>query len=187
MDATLGMPAHTAVLRAAVFSYYMIFGSLGDVVLLAAWLLWFRGALVFKFLEEFLEILDSQLFIRATIVAVAAFTSFKYVRHRSRAVELPTWDGPSRPLLFPCRTTHTRFFPKKHSFSYSYLLVGIPIGWTGAAGGMISNDEHNTGVKGWYSINAADYLERGNGHLGLRGKLDPYLESQVCRRLDCLR
>ncbi|KAI4866740.1 hypothetical protein F4820DRAFT_457416 [Hypoxylon rubiginosum] len=141
------MPAHTAVLRAAVLSYNMIFGGLGDVVLLTAWLFWFRGALVLKFLE-------------------------------GRAVELPAWDGPGRPLLFPCQTTHTRFFPKKHSFSYSYLLVGIPIGWTGAAGGMISNDEHNTGVKGWYSINAADYLERGNGHLGLRGKLDAYLESQ---------
>ncbi|KAI1773462.1 hypothetical protein F4818DRAFT_110435 [Hypoxylon cercidicola] len=174
MDAILGMPVHTAVLRAAVFSYYMIFGSLGDVVLLTAWLLWARGALVLKFLETF----NSQLFIRAATVAIVALASFTYLRHRNRAAELPAWNGPGRPLLFPCGTTHTRFFPEKHSFSYSYLLVGIPVGWTGVAGGMISNDEHNTGANGWYRINAADYLERGNGHLGLRGKLDAYLESQ---------
>jgi len=26
-----------------------------------------------------------------------------------------------RPVIHPCRTTHTRIFPTKHSFSYSYL------------------------------------------------------------------
>ncbi|KAI1802161.1 hypothetical protein F4811DRAFT_563440 [Daldinia bambusicola] len=88
------------------------------------------------------------------------------------------WNGPGRPLLFPCRTTHTRLFPKKHSFSYSYLLVGIPVGWTGVASGIISNDENKTGVEGWYKIDASDYLDRGHGQLGLRGKLDAYLESQ---------
>jgi len=94
-------------------------------------------------------------------------------------------------VLFPCRTTHTRLFPKKHSFSYSYLVVGIPVGWEGAVGGMVSAGVKNSGGfwswlspkaaprKGWYDVDASDYLERGNGHLGLRGKLDAYLDSQV--------
>ncbi|KAL8418063.1 hypothetical protein RB594_001610 [Gaeumannomyces avenae] len=98
-------------------------------------------------------------------------------------------SGPGKPLLFPSRTTHSRMFPKKHSFSYSYLVVGIPVGWSGASGGLISADLPpspkwlswlwpGTGVtKGWYHVDAADYLERGNGHLGLRGKLDAYLAS----------
>lgn len=174
MDVILGMPVHTAVLRAAALCYYMVFGRLGDVVILAAWLLWVRGSLIFKFLQSH----DSELFVRAVALTTAVFTSWKYMQHRSQTVELSTWNGPGRPLLFPCQTTHTRFFPKKHSFAYSYLMVGIPVDWTGVAGGMISN-EYDTGAKGWYNIDAADYLERGNGHLGLRGKLDAYLESQV--------
>jgi len=55
-------------------------------------------------------------------------------------------------------------------------MIGFPVGWEGVAGGMISTGSQN---KGWYHIDAADYLERGNGHLGLRGKLDAHLTSQV--------
>ena len=99
-------------------------------------------------------------------------------------------DKGPRPLFFPARTTHTRIFPKVHSFSYSYLLVGIPVGWQGSVGGMLAADQGSRAVKdctqdgspgsGWYTVDAADYLERGNGHLGLHGKLGKFLESQVC-------
>jgi len=94
-------------------------------------------------------------------------------------------------VMLPCRTTHSRLFPKRHSFSYSYLVVGIPVGWEGNAGGMVSVGNHMSPEmaswfppkpvpqKGWYDVDASDYLERGNGHLGLRGKLNAYLESQV--------
>lgn len=94
------------------------------------------------------------------------------------------WTGPGKPLLFPCITTHTRLVPKMHSFVYSYLVVGVPVGWTGVCGGMISVAGEGPAVdrkreqKGWYHIDAGDYLERGNGHLGLRGKLDAHLLSQ---------
>ncbi|KAK3360268.1 hypothetical protein B0T25DRAFT_565187 [Lasiosphaeria hispida] len=81
-------------------------------------------------------------------------------------------------------------FPKKHSFSYSYLAVGVPVDWEGNAGGMVSvGVEGESGLsswfslaprtrQGWYTIDAGDYLERGNSKLGLRGKLDTYLRSQ---------
>lgn len=93
-----------------------------------------------------------------------------------------------KPLLFPCRTTHTRLFPKKHSFSYSYLCVGIPIGWQGSLNSFLSVDfrGHLTGKAykqwwpSWFSIMSSDYLNRGSHAAGLKGKLDDYLESQVC-------
>ena len=93
--------------------------------------------------------------------------------------------GTLKPLVLPCRTTHTRLFPKKHGFSYSYLQVGIPVGWRGSISSMLSADTNgipNSGprstAKSWFSVDAADYLDRGNGQLGLKGKLDLYIESQ---------
>ena len=90
-----------------------------------------------------------------------------------------------KPLLFPSRTTHTRVVPKLHSFSYSYLLVGIPVGWRGSAGSMISADidlpirgENQRLVRGWFHIDAADHLDRGEAYLGLHGKLGAYLKAQ---------
>ncbi|KAK1979155.1 hypothetical protein LZ30DRAFT_188008 [Colletotrichum cereale] len=99
------------------------------------------------------------------------------------------WTTPVRPLLIPCTTTHRRTFPEKHAFAYSYLVVGIPVGWRGTYAGVVSSGVPTPGWtswfsvapkpgKGWFDVDPADYLDRGNGHLGLRGKLDAYLESQ---------
>ena len=101
-------------------------------------------------------------------------------------------NSPSlRPLLFPCRTTHTRFFPEKHSFSYSYLFVGIPIGWHGKTASTVSVDSASASTqsgnldgspnnlrRAWFNVDAADYLERGN-YLSLQDKLRAYLQSEV--------
>ena len=109
----------------------------------------------------------------------------------SRSGESEKLDiGPAelslKPRIFPCRTTHTRMFPKIHSFSYSYLMIGVPVGWRGTICSMVSADldmmhtfksTYRT-YKGWFNIEAADYLARGNAHLGLRGKLHAYLKSQ---------
>lgn len=94
------------------------------------------------------------------------------------------WTGPGKVLLFPCKTTHSRLFPKKHSFVYSYLVVGLPVGWEGVSGGLVSSSSArqswlSLARRGWYHVDPEDYLERGGGHLGLRGKLDAYLKSQV--------
>ena len=82
-------------------------------------------------------------------------------------------------------------FPKKHSFAYSYLVVGIPVGWEGYAGGVITvGAKSESGLsswfsltprlrKGWYNVDAGDYLARGNSERGLRGKLDDYLRAEV--------
>jgi hypothetical protein len=125
--------------------------------------------------------------VQAVFTALIALQAFKFVGSSSTR-----WAGPGRPLLFPCRTTHSRLFPKKHSFSYSYLVVGIPVGWEGVAGGLVSacsKGQKNERLawwsllsnpsKAWYHVDAADYLERGNSYLGLRGKLDSFLKAQV--------
>ncbi|MCJ1469592.1 hypothetical protein MMC07_008227 [Pseudocyphellaria aurata] len=81
-------------------------------------------------------------------------------------------------------------FPKKHSFSYSYLFVGIPVGWHGSLGSLLSADLEGCHTetekikpsqlqrRSWFHVEAADYLERGHHDLGLKGKLDVYLKSQ---------
>ena len=88
------------------------------------------------------------------------------------------------PLIFPCRTTHTRLFPAKHAFSYSYLYVGIPIGWRGDIGTIPAADRRSAysqcpeGQGAWFSVEAEDYLQRGGHADGLRGKLYDYLAAQ---------
>lgn len=90
-----------------------------------------------------------------------------------------------RPLLFPCQTTHTRLFPEKHSFSYPYLLVGVPVGRRGGANSFLSADLQSGNVdeahksKAWFHVSARDHLERGEHVDGLRGKLDDFLQAQV--------
>ena len=101
----------------------------------------------------------------------------------SRAKEKAQSQAGPPPLMIPCRTTHTRLSPTKHSFSYSYLFVGIPVGWTGRAGTILSADSHCRAVQGdrrrtWFSVEAEDYLERENHPGGLRGKLFKYLRTQ---------
>jgi len=78
------------------------------------------------------------------------------------------------PAIIPSRTSHTRLIPTKHTFDYSYLLVGVPVGWSGRAG-MVAID---TDDRALFSIKASDYLERTNATLSLREKLDRYLEDQ---------
>lgn len=91
-----------------------------------------------------------------------------------------------KPMLFPSRTTHTRLSPKAHSFSYSYLYAGIPIGWTGSAGSLLSADrmvasktvEAKLVQRTWFNVEGEDYLQRGHHPAGLAGKLKDYLISQ---------
>ncbi|KAK8201639.1 hypothetical protein IWZ01DRAFT_443174 [Phyllosticta capitalensis] len=89
------------------------------------------------------------------------------------------------PALIPSRTTHSRMFPEKHSFVYSYLLVGIPIGPSDRPrryGSLISVDTDLLPVgqnrRGWFHVQGVDYLERGGQNRTLKAKLSQYLRSQ---------
>lgn len=109
---------------------------------------------------------------------------FENGRYTSQYNYNDEWS-PLKPILFPCRTSHTRIFPQKHSFSYSYLFIGIPVGWRGWVSSLLTADLKTLPWRGrkprngWFNIDSADFLARGDSMHGLRGKLDTYLESQV--------
>lgn len=104
-----------------------------------------------------------------------------------RGQRLKSESGPQRfveqsideqllpPLLIPSRTTHSRVFPQKHAFSYSYLFVGIPIGLRGRVSNALSIDSPQ---RSWFDVRSEDYLIRGNRELGLAEKLKRYLHTQ---------
>ena len=109
-----------------------------------------------------------------------------------------------KPLFFPCRTSHVRLFPKKHSFSYSYLLVGIPVtlcGYVGKSVLSVGTDRifpNSGGIlpnlrallrgdlihrelprgRGWFSIEAKDYLYRSDPKTSLNTKLQTFLRNE---------
>lgn len=126
-------------------------------------------------------------YVATLFVAVQLWRFFAGLR---RSGSCSDEEFPVKPLLFPCQTSHVRMFPKKHGFSYSYLLVGIPVGWEGNYGGMLSSEEGDSrpwyqrwlSLKpglGWWTVNSDHYLARGHNSNGLAGKLQEYLESQV--------
>jgi hypothetical protein len=88
------------------------------------------------------------------------------------------------PLLLPGRTTHSRMFPQKHSFAYSYFSVGVPVNFKGCAGSMLSTNLELLPLgerrKGWFNVNASDYLYRGGEERGLEARLRCYLRGEVC-------
>jgi hypothetical protein len=175
----LGVSLRAPALQGAALSYYLTFGGIGDAVLLAAFGLWRTRKQIWGLLEDNASV-SVGVVVAVTIAASITLSLFQLGKFFGETDESAKWIGPMKPMLFPCGTAHTRFFPKRHSFVYSYLMVGVPVGWEGVSGGMISAGHQESSRKGWYQIYATDYLERGNGHLGLRGKLDAYLKSQVC-------
>jgi hypothetical protein len=94
----------------------------------------------------------------------------------------------AHPLLIPSRITHHRFYPKKHSFSYPYLVVCIPIGVSDNASGILFANIHGPwswfthlfGLRALFDVCPADHLQCKQSDNGLRGKLEAYLESEVC-------
>ncbi|KAF7545704.1 hypothetical protein G7Z17_g8968 [Cylindrodendrum hubeiense] len=171
-------------LACLVLAYYAIFGCVLDLCIVLGLVGWQHVAVLISSLPE----LNIQLI---GLLAGFAFATL-IVGHRIQKLYFTngetTWDGPGSPYLIPSRTSHTRFFPKKHSFSYSYLVVGVPVGFSGSANGIISANVSGkssswvsflVGPRAWFDVDPVDYLQRGGADLGLRGKLDNYLRSQV--------
>ena len=141
------------------------------------------------------RLLDRSISLWAFVIAIVLSLSILYIHLHSFGEEVIETSeraedehllgtGFLKPLVFPARTTHTRFFPRKHSFSYSYLLVGVPVGWHRITGSFLSVDDDITSksasrMKAWFSVKAEDYLHRGYDPRGLRGKLESFLETQV--------
>ncbi|CAK7206995.1 hypothetical protein SEUCBS139899_009803 [Sporothrix eucalyptigena] len=181
MDVSAISWAPAAALAGTVYAYGALSGSLTNSLMLLAALAVQDCHRLAQYIDPVLANAGTSQILTwavslATLAIVAVFFKAEPGQQYETSPESP-WTGPGKPLLLPCITTHTRLFPKMHSFVYSYLVVGVPVGWTGACNGMISVAGARQ-KKGWYHIDAEDYLERGNGHLGLRGKLDAHLVSQ---------
>lgn len=176
----------------AGFAYYSLVGGWLDTALLL-FSAWRNKHALANAVSEYIDPRDfqRQLFLLPGFALGLVFLEICRCFLSLADTDSKKWTTPVRPLLIPCKTTHRRTFPKKHDFAYSYLVVGIPVGWKGTYAGMVSSGVEKRSwlswfslvprpSKGWFDVDAADYLERGNGHLGLRGKLDSYLKSQVC-------
>lgn len=171
-----------------------LFGSVSDISTLFGFgLIRNRHSCI----QLFQKYVDPSAFITVVGSTVFLFTLLQIVRYvRGLEVASTKLDGQFlKPMLFPAKTSHLRLFPKKHGFSYSYLLTGIPIGWTGSSGGIISADERNDSsswykrlfslqpMKPWYVVDGDAYLERGHVPGGLEGKLKKFLHDQVIQYL----
>lgn len=167
-----------------VAAFYAVAGTKPDLVYNAALLAYFNWDALTSHIPTITKWFPS-LFICTGVMVVALFnfaplTSCKF-----------TWQGPGQPYLIPCKTTHRRLFPKKHSFSYSYLTIGVPVDFRGSVNGMIAVDENpvpsfgglvpfaNLLSRSWYYIQASDHLQRSQHGPGLRGKLNLFLLSEV--------
>jgi hypothetical protein len=107
---------------------------------------------------------------------MTAFALSRSFHQKSRK----TWSDVdcTEPLILRCRTTHSRMFPKRHSFGYRYLQVAVPVGYCCNYSSIISVGPNSS--LALFSVNAADYLIKSSTENTLEGKLTEYLESQVC-------
>lgn len=178
------------------------------VVFIVSSLMAFRGsvdAILFSFFmlvrnwDAFISFvalyINPAVVIDSVKLGVVLFTFLQILRYFTglKASSTPLEGFPARPMFFPSRTNHTRLFPKTHSFSYSYLWVGIPVGWKGSVGGMLSSDVSRQSYpwymrlwplspgSAWFTVDGDDYLGRGHVDGGLQEKLQDYLQSQVRR------
>lgn len=171
-------------------------GSLGtDLLIIFFFTTCYHGSVVIDIIRPIQDYVKRQELMPHTIFLVCstAFLLFSLAssispKTRTRKVresEAVTSEEPAflRPLVFPSRTKHSRRFPKQHSFSYSYLFVGVPVNLKDAGGSLITvnnePDSHLTSPeRGWFSVNAEDHLFRGRPGKTLEEKLRDYLCSQ---------
>ena len=165
----------------SVLLWYFFMGSRLDLLINALLIIFWSSDKFLHLLRGYIDLYSVPTLAGLSLV-YCVFLAYHSGRKRA-------WPGPGQPFLIPGRTTHSRRYPKKHSFSYSYLTVGVPVGFRGNVKGMLEVEEQQSTSllrsfakllsSGWYTVHASDYLERGHGKLGLRGKLDNYLRSQV--------
>ncbi|RNJ53866.1 hypothetical protein D7B24_001274 [Verticillium nonalfalfae] len=184
----------------AGIAYEALLGGWLDVALILVFTAWREAALIrYAIIAVGSSLLNNHVtwlvvfwpYIKQLAIISFAFLVLGSWLHGTPAKQT-TWAGLGKPLLIPAKTTHRRTFPAKHGFSYSYLVVGVPVGWTGSAGGMVSSGTEldssgggnaiswlrakTHGTCAWFHVNEADHLGREPGTL--ETKLHNYLKSQ---------
>lgn len=162
--------------------YYLCVGKGTDIALLGLSLLprFIKGSAVLH--QEYAQLAGTALLAITTILSVAVLAQRNIFRTST------AWNHTSQPYFIPSRTTHRRMFPKTHAFSYSYLTIGVPVGYRGRVNNLLTIDGSSDQLSWWqklvaftpFTVDGEGYLSRGPNSRGLRGKLDEYLESEVC-------
>lgn len=113
------------------------------------------------------------------------FTSFWFWRHYKIR---NTWDQRDnasasfplqKPFILPGQISHTRLFPKYHTFRYPYLMVAVPVR-SCPSNWLLSIDSaaKSWWSRGWLRVEPYDHLGRGD-ETSLGQKLDNFLRDQV--------
>ncbi|OAQ99324.1 hypothetical protein LLEC1_06152 [Akanthomyces lecanii] len=172
-------------LSASFTLYYSLFGGRQDVVLIAAAAALASPSALWQLLARHAQHVLGAVLIVACIVISIRFMILSAPRIVHGTSARRTESAGS--FFIPSRTTHSRLFPKKHSFAYSYLTVGIPVGLRTHVNGILSVDPFtpraNRGWWAWlssplYEVDSANHLARGVAKGGLREKLNNFLSSQ---------
>ncbi len=176
-----------SILLSASFAlYYSLFGGRGDVILIAAAAALASPSALWQLLAR-----HAQSILGAVLIAAGSAISIRFMILTAPRIFHGTsagWTESAGSFFIPSRTTHSRFFPKKHSFAYSYLTVGVPVGLRTHVNGILSVDPSAPrAARGWwaslssplYEVYSANYLARGMAKGGLREKLNQFLSSQL--------
>ncbi|QDS72229.1 hypothetical protein FKW77_005549 [Venturia effusa] len=185
---------YATLLSLPTFAIWFIFWKLRDrkdptrkqdVIILAAFLCWRCLSIVQPFatlsISKFGDYTNALLFSVAVVVTVGAGLAIIQILSQHHQPRKHNTKG-DHPWILPSRTTHTRMFPKKHSFAYSYLQVAVPVGFEGRCGSLISVGAVKK--KGWLHVQGSDYLDRNSSETTLEGKLSEYLQTQGVQRVD---
>ncbi|KAI0205939.1 hypothetical protein F4808DRAFT_185476 [Astrocystis sublimbata] len=164
------------ILRLSWLVYYTQLGSISDLIFIIILSVWKIGCWRLASI-----IATNGLTLAASSLILAFFSLLELARRLCSKNEFAASNHLGRPLLFPCRITNTL---DSRSPERPALLLGVPVGWSGVAGGLISVDYQSSTMKPWYTIDVVNHLLPGPSHLGMRGKLDEFLASQgikACR------
>jgi hypothetical protein len=104
-----------------------------------------------------------------------------YIRHS-------TWDHQEdattsfslqKPFILPGQISHTRLFPKYHTFMYPYLMVAVPVR-SCPSNWLLSIDSaaKSWWSRGWLRVEPQDHLGRGD-ETSLSQKLNNFIQAQV--------
>ncbi|RPA85175.1 hypothetical protein BJ508DRAFT_323002 [Ascobolus immersus RN42] len=88
----------------------------------------------------------------------------------------PQTENPPSPILYNCITSHRRTSPKKHAFTYRYMMTGFPIDLRGTIGHTISYGRAESGRQTIFTVDEREHLYRGEG--SLRSKLNVVLRER---------
>ena len=119
-------------------------------------------------------------FLLVALVLLLTSTHRRKVDSGIKTVESTSNHGVEilQTQIIRCKISHSRLFPVKHQFTYSYLSVGMPVR-TPNSNWLLSIDVQNWWRRGWLHVTGNDHLHRLSHETTVLDKLNHYLRQQV--------